>query len=244
MKTKEKLMTRLGSLFFCAALAASATLVSCDGGGGGGTGGSGVGGGGLGGGGGGAGGGTSGTPQNPLDLVPQDNTVSGWTVDEEHSKTPGARAMTASSKQEAVGLIDGGAEPFYRDPFTPEQFLWQNYVNSALAAAPDGAWVMLYILEMPSAEQAGGLYTAILQEPEYKRKAGTSEDWQPTSPLLGTESRIQDSGSSWWINFHQGVYYVEVQLGPSYGPPPDYTPSDPDLKQECFRFAQAIASGM
>jgi len=237
-------MTRVGSLCFCTALAVSGALVSCGGGGNGGAGGSGVGGAGASGGGGGAGGGTGGTFKTPLDLVPQDNDVSGWTADQEHSKTPGSRAMTATTKQDAVGLIDGGADPFYRDPFTPKQFLWQNYVNDSLAAAPSGAWIMLYILEMPSAEQASGLYASLLKESDYARKAGTSEDWQPTSPLLGAESRIQDTNSSWWINFHQGVYYVEVQLGPSSGPPPEYTRSDPDLKQECFRFAQTVASGI
>jgi hypothetical protein len=240
MNTKEKSMTRVGSLFFCAALAVSGALVSCGGGDNGGAGGSGVGGAGTGGG----GGGTGGTPKNPLDLVPQDNDVSGWTVDQEHSKTPGSRAMTASNELEAVGLIDGGAAPFYLAPFSPKEFLWQNYVNDTLAAAPTGAWVMLYILAMPSSEQASGLYASLLKQSDYSRKAGTSEDWQPTSPLLGAESRIQDTNSSWWINFHQGVYYVEVQLGPSSGPPPDYTRSDPDLKQECFRFAQAIALGI
>jgi hypothetical protein len=188
--------------------------------------------------------GSSNSPKAPLDLVPQDNDVSGWMVDQENTKTPGTRAMTASTQRQAENLIDGGATPFYTPPFTPVEFLWQNYVNSTLAAAPTGAWVMLYILVMPSSEQASGLYASLLQQSEYSRKAGTSEDWQPTSPPLGAGSRIQDTASSWWINFHQGVYYVEVKLGPSFGPPPDYPPSDPDLKQECFRFAQAVALGI
>jgi len=132
------------------------------------------------------------TSTNPLDLVPLDNTVSGWTVDQEHSKTPGARAMTASNEQEAVNLIDGGAAPFFKAPFSPKTFIWKNYVNSSLPAAPPpmGAAVVIYILEMPTADQATGLYTALLDESEYAGQKGTPDDWQPTSPLLGTESRI------------------------------------------------------
>lgn len=210
-------MTRLGPLILCATLGTG--LLACGSG--------------------------ATSPKEPLDLVPQDNDVSGWTADQAHSKTPGSRAMTASTQEEAVALIDGGAVPFYRDPYTPRQFLWQNYVNSTLPAAPPpkGATVMLYILQMPSMDQASGLYTALLQESEYKRWSGTDQDWQdPTTPPLGTDSRIEDSGTSWWINFYQDVFYIEVQLFPSYGPPPDSTPSNPDLKNEALRFAQEIAS--
>jgi hypothetical protein len=180
-------------------------------------------------------------PKDALEIVPLDNTVPGWTVDQSASKTPGARAMTAASLQEAVALIDGGAEPFYRG-FTPKMFLWQNYKNATLPKAPDGAYVVLRILDMPSVDQASQLYAALLKESDYARKAGTSDDWQPTSPLIGTESRIQDTATQWWINFHQDVFYVEVILDPSSGPAPDYTPSDPDLKQAAITFAQAVAS--
>jgi hypothetical protein len=31
-------------------------------------------------------------------------------------------------------------------------------------------------------------------------------------------------------------------LSPSFGPPPDYVTSDPDLKNEALRFAQAVAN--
>jgi hypothetical protein len=187
--------------------------------------------------------GSSGTSsKDPLDLVPLDNAVSGWTADQAHSKTPGTRAMTATTAQQATDLIDGAAAPFYKAPYTPKEFLEQNYLNATLPAAPPnpnypvGASLTLYILEMPSADQASGLYTALLQESEY-----TGHDWQPTSPPLGTESRIEDTVVSWWINFHQDVFYVEVMLTPSYGPPPDFTPGNTDLENEAIRFAQAVA---
>lgn len=212
-------MTRFGSLILCATLGSA--FLAC-------------------------GSSTSSTStKDPLDLVPLDNDVSGWTVDQNSAATAGVRAATATTLQEATILIDGGAAPFYKAPYTPKEFLWQNYVNQTLPAAPPpkGAQLMLYILQMPSAAQASGLYTALLQASEYTRWVGTDQDWRdPTTPPVGADSRIQDSGSSWWINFHQDVFYVEVQLYPSYGPPPDSTPGNADLKTETLRFAQAIAS--
>ena len=153
--------------------------------------------------------------------------------------------MTATTKAQAVRLIDGGAAPFYKAPYTPKMFLWQNYVNTTLPAAPDGANLVLYILEMPSVAQASGLYTDLLQASDYTRQSGTPDDWQgPTTPPLGAESRIENNVTTWWINFHQDVFYVEVQLSPSFGPPPDSTPGNVDLKNEAMRFAQAIAAGI
>ena len=188
------------------------------------------------------------TVKSALDLVPLDNGVSGWLVDTSTTKTKGARAASASSEAEAVGLIDGSAAPYYRAPYTPKMFLWQNFTNDTMPAAPPplGAALMLYILEMPSEEQAKGLYAELLNGSgtDYTRLAGTDKDWQPPSPLVGKDSRIQDTGAQWWINFYKGVYYAEVMLFPSYGPEPEYVTSHPDLKKEALRFAQAIASGM
>ena len=232
-------MARLGSLPFCATLVAG--LLACGSntssdngsvggtgvnGGSGGTGGSGTGGSG--------GGGTS--TDDPVNLVPLDNEVSGWTVDTESNKNGNAQPMTATTQEQAIGLIDGAAAPFYRPPFTPTEFVWQTYLNNSLSAAPQGAQIVLYIWAMPTADQAAALYTALLQESEY------SGNWQAMSPTLGTESRIEDTNTAWWINFHKGVYYVEVFLSPSYGPKPDYTPSNPDLKNQAVLFAQAVAS--
>ena len=237
-------------------------LVSCGSNSDGGTGGAG---GGAGGAGGGAGGGTAGagtggtgggggtSSPDPLELVPLDNKVSGWTVDQNSSK-PGVRAMTATTLKEAEGLIDGGADPFFKAPYTPRLFMWQNYVNKTLPAAPpdpkgnkNGATLMLYVFQMPSAEQAKGLYADLLktQGTDHTRWAGTDQDWQdPTSPLVGDHSRVQDTSAQWWVNFCKDVYYVEVMLAPSFGPGPDYEPGNVDLKNEVLRFAQAVASGI
>jgi hypothetical protein len=177
-----------------------------------------------------------------LDLVPADNAVSGWRVDRSRDPGGNGQPMTATTFQDVVGLIDGAAESFFMDPYTPKEFAWQNYVNSTLSTAPDGANLSLYVFRMPSAEQAAGLYRALLQLSDYSRKVGTPDDWQPTSPLLGTESRIQDTNMTWWINFYQDVFYVEVSLDPSQGPAPDYVPGNAVTKAEALRFARAVAS--
>jgi hypothetical protein len=191
----------------------------------------------------GAGEAAAGSGKNILDLVPLDNTVSGWIVDQASNRAPGQRAMIATTEQEVEALIDGAAADFFMAPYTPKVFAWQNYVNRTLPAAPDGARLRLFILQMPSVEQAAGLYKALLQTSLYSRKVGSPDDWQdPTTPSMGTDSRIQDTGSEWWINFRRDVFYVEVSLDPSYGPPPDYIPSYAVTKQEALRFAQAVAS--
>jgi hypothetical protein len=214
-------MNRLGSLVFCTALGGA--LLACGGGSDGGS-----------------------SAKDPLSLVPLDNDVSGWTVDQGRLKTPGARAMTATTKTDVIGLIDGGGEYFFAGPNTPKLFVWQNYRNASLPAAPPplGATVSLTILQMPSADQASGIYTWLPQQPgtDYSRNAGTPDDWQPTSPLLGTNSRIENTSVQWWINFYKDVFYIEVMLDPSAGPAPDYTPGNLDLKQEALRFAQWVAN--
>jgi hypothetical protein len=150
--------------------------------------------------------------------------------------------MTATTQQDTEALIDGAAADFFMPPYTPKEFVWQNYVNTTLPFAPDGAWLSLYVLWMPSAEQATGLYAALLQASLYSTRVGTPDDWHPTTPPVGTESRIQDTGSSWWINFHQDAFYVEIALDPSYGPAPDYIPGSAETKAEALRFALAVAS--
>jgi hypothetical protein len=210
-------MTRFGSIVLCGALAAA--FVGCS-----------------------SSSDTTKPPKDPTDLVPRDQTVSGWTIDRTNSKTGGKVAATAVGEIETESLIDGGCENYYQDPYMPKMFLWQNYVNATLASAPDGATVKLYVFEMPSEEQAKGIFTAILQRPNYAGRTGMPNDWQATAPAVGSESRVQDTGSQWWVNFHSGVFYVEVLLGPSYGPPPDYPEADTDNRQEAVRFAQGVAS--
>jgi len=210
-------MTRLGALVVCATFGAG--LLAC-----------------------GSNGTSTGTPKNPIDLVPLDNNVSGWTVDPNNPKTAGKVAATGAGETGTEALIDGGAENYFVEPNIPTTFVWQNYVNSTLPAAPEGAILKLYIFELLSADQAQGMYSAILQRPSHAARTGMPGDWEPTTPPLGAESRIQDTASQWWVNFHQGVFYVEVLLDPSYGPPPDYTPANADTKQETVRFAQVVAS--
>jgi hypothetical protein len=179
------------------------------------------------------------TTKGPLDLVPASNAVSGWTVDVDRNKNGNDHPMTATDQKGVTGLIDGGAEAYFVNDFAPKLFVWQLYKNSSLPAAPTGATVDLRVVQYPSADQAAGLYAAVVVLGDYARR-----EWQPTSPAMGTESRIQDTGGQWWINFHQGVFYIEVVLDPSTGPAPDFLPGNTDLKAEALRFAQAVAGKM
>jgi len=124
----------------------------------------------------------------------------------------------------------------------PLTFAWQNYVSTTVtdAPAPSFATVSLYVLQMATAEQASGLYTSLLTNPLY---SGTT--WiEPSSPLIGDDSRIADTGDHWWINFYKGNFYVEVSLSPSYGPAPNYTPEDANTRAAAMTFSQAVASKM
>ena len=231
-------MTRLASLLFCATLVLDATSVGCGGGSSGGTGG----------GSGGAGGGSGGTggSSSITDLVPVNNTIAGWTVDSSNSKTAGQVAALATNVIDTTNLIDGAAADFFAAPYSPVTFAWQNYLNASLespippSAGGPGATLKLYILQMPSAAQASGLYASLLGDNYY---ASTWTD--PTSPTVGTKSRITDSGTDWWINFYKGVYYVEVRMSPSFGPADaGYPPSDPTLEAAAMDFAVAVAAKM
>jgi hypothetical protein len=218
-------------------LVLGAAFFGCGGGSSGGTGG---GSGGSGGAGGGMGGSSSIT-----DLVPVNNTIAGWTVDSSNSKTAGQVAALATNVTDTTNLIDGAAADFFAAPYSPVTFAWQNYLNASLespippSAGGPGATLKLYILQMPSADQACGLYTSLLSDNFY---ASTWTD--PTSPTVGTKSRITDSGTDWWVNFCKGVHYVEARLSPSYGPAPDYTPGDATTKKAAMDFAVAVAAKM
>ena len=213
-------MTRFGSLILCATLGSS--LLAC-----------------------GSSDSSTGSTKDPLETVPVDNDVPGWTVDQAHNQNPGQRAMVGHTFDEVTALIDGGSDKYYTTDgaFTPKEFLWQNYKNTSLSSvpSPDVATVKLYIFQMPSADQASGLYGRTLTDQDHKPYT-----WQdPTTPSVGTASRIADTGSQWLFNFYKGVYYVEFSLTPSTGPEStNFAAGNVETKQEAFRFAQAIAAKM
>jgi hypothetical protein len=216
-------MTRLGSLVSCAAIALGVSIAGC------------------------GSNGSSTTPQNDasvsaptaLSIVPKANEVTSWTIDPTNDKTSGLVAATATTELAVEGFIDGAAADFFNG-FTPVQFAWQNYINTTLPTsdAPDGATAALYVLQMPDAAQASGLYASLVSANLYSGKTWVD----PSSPVIGLRSRIADTGDHWWINFYKGNFYVEVNLSPSAGPKPDYTPSLPSTKAAAIAFAQAIAA--
>lgn len=238
-------MTRFCSLILSATLGAA--LMACGSnsdGGAGGAGGStpGTGGSGAGGAAGGAGG-TSG--KTVLDLVLKDGDLAGWSPNPANTKTKGKIAVTATDEATTEGYIDGAAADFFKSPLTPVMFAWQSYINTTMKSAPVapdplGVKVELYILQMPDAGQATSLYTSLLSANLYAKWTWVD----PSSPLVGDKSRVTNAGDTWKVNFIKGVYYVEVNLSPSYGPAPDYTENDPNLKQAAFDFAAAVAAKM
>lgn len=239
-------MTRFGSLILGASLGVA--LLACgsnsDGGAGGAGGGATGGAGGAAvGGAGGAAGGSSG--KTVLDLVIKDGDLTGWTVNSANTKTRGKVAVTATDEATTEGFIDGAAADFFKSPLTPVVFAWQSYINTTLSSAPVapdplGVKVELYILQLPDAAQASTLYTSLLSATLYSKWTWVD----PSSPAVGEKSRVTNAGDTWKVNFIKGVYYVEVNLSPSYGPAPDYTENDPVLKAAAFDFAAAVAAKM
>lgn len=237
-------MTRLGFLFICATLSVSVLLASCGssgnegtGGAGGGSGGAGVGTGGAGVGTGGAGGGGGTIVNKPIeDIVPGDNTVTGWTRDPEFTDTINIVAALAYDFTKAEQYIDGSADPFYTDAFAPKVLAWQNYLNSSTVSAnnPNGYKMKLYILEMPSAAQATAIYDSLGSgdKPYY-----ANNTWTDISPAIGDKARITNSLTDWWINFRKGVYYVEARL--TYAEKEDLVG-----KEHAIKFATDVAAKM
>jgi hypothetical protein len=182
------------------------------------------------------------------DLFPRSADISGWIVDPQ-SPTKSVVAAIATTEAETEALIDGGSAPFYTAPSTPQMFGMQLYRNMTTAdAPPEGAALMLYILKMPSSSQAAGLYSAVMSNQFYSAwnppgNGDPNSIWQdPSTPIVGGRSRIVNAGDSWWINFYKGVYYVEVRLTPSYGPPPDFELNNMSLKTAAFAFATQVVS--
>jgi hypothetical protein len=220
---KENTMTRLGSQISCIALVLCAALLGC---------GSNA---------------KSGGASSALDLIPASNAVAGWKTDNSNFNLANGPA-TATTQLATQALIDGASADFFAAPYAPVLFAWQNYLNTSIATAdttngtpdgqfPNGAAVTLYVLQMPSAAQASGLYGSLVNASLYAGKNWT----EPSSPKVGTDSRIADTNTNWWINFYQGDFYVEVSMGPSYSPPPDYTPGNAVNKAAAFAFATAVA---
>jgi len=191
---------------------------------------------------------TSSGASSALDLIPASNAIAGWTFDTSNSKLANGPA-TATTKDATNALIDGAsADYFADDSYKPVLFAWQDYLNASISTAdttngtpnplfPNGATVTLYVLQMPDAAQAAGRYSSLVTASLYSAKTWTD----PSSPKVGTDSRVADTGDHWWINFYQGNFYVEVSMGPSYSPPPDYTPGNAANRTAAFAFAASIA---
>jgi hypothetical protein len=99
-------------------------------------------------------------------LVPASNEVAGWSFDPDNAKTASAPAV-ATTKQQAVDLIDGSAEPFYATGYQAVAFAWANYVK-------DTYNLELYVWQMASAADVTKLYVDLLQNPLYAAPTWTN----------------------------------------------------------------------
>jgi len=217
-------MTRPGSLISCVAFVFGAALCGC-----------------------GSNTTSGGGASSALDVVAASGAIAGWTFDPNNSKTKSG-AATATTQPDTEALIDGASADFFAAPYTPVLFAWETYLNATPSTVntdtgapdsqfPNGATLDLKVVQLPTAAQASGLYAALTSASLYVGKTWT----QPSSPLVGTGSRMTDTGDHWWINFYKGDFYVEVSVGPSYSPPPDFTPGNATTKAAAFAFATAIA---
>lgn len=221
-------MTRVGSLTSCALFGLGAALFGC---------------------GSNASSGGKGGASSALDAIPKDSEIAGWKIDSTNSRLANGPA-TATTQIDTENLIDGASADFFAAPYAPVLFAWQNYLNTTISTAdtttspptpdqqfPNGATVTLYVIQMPSASQAFGLYNSLLSASLYVGKTWTD----PSDPKVGDGSRIADTGDHWWINFYKGDFYVEVSMGPSYSPPPDYTAGNTANRTAAFAFAAKVA---
>jgi hypothetical protein len=218
-------MTRVGSLISCAVLGAA--LLGC-----------------------GSNASSGGGASSALALIPANNAIAGWALDNSNSNLANGPA-TATTQQGTQDLIDGASADFFAAPNKPVQFAWQDYLNTTISTAdtstspptpnqyfPKGATATIYVLQMPSAAQASGLYASLPSASLYVGKTWTD----PSSPKVGDGSRIADTGDHWWINFYKGNFYVEVSIGPSYGPGPTFATGNTVTRDAAYAFAQAIAA--
>lgn len=161
-------------------------------------------------------------------LFPRNETVVGWTVDQsdENSVARNKIAAVATSETQAeVDLQLGSAvAPFYAG-YSPTRLALQRYVNPNL-----GGTVVVYVVEMPAADQAAALYASLASDSLY-----AASTWQDPAGVDGAQaSRIADTGAVWWVNFYAGVYYGELELHPSGG--------DVTTQAYALDFARAIVS--
>jgi hypothetical protein len=139
--------------------------------------------------------------------------------------------------------MDGGAMGFYANPDgAPTTAAVQDYVNATLIA-PVVYQMQVWVMQMPSATAASGLYAYLpspaCTEPFYK------VTWEePTSPMVGTQSRIINPGTQWWINFYKGTYYVELFLASDDGNISTMGSSTTAAKAAVIDFATKLAAKM
>lgn len=155
------------------------------------------------------------TPPPPTleELFPANNEVGAWTED---TSSGAAGVETAKTTDEVFALINGDAQAFVDRGFVA--FGRERYT--------DGTHLIdLRVWQLKSSTAAMATYDAlVLDAPTYK-----ANTW--TELTVGHGGRIADTGSTWWVNAHDGVYIIEVKA----------QPKDDTSRADAEAFAKAVA---
>jgi hypothetical protein len=134
-------------------------------------------------------------------LAPADNVVPGWVGDTTNATTGGVTKI-ARNYTDAVNLIDGSADPFWKQStgITAKGLAMNNYVNTANATITieHKAW------QLASAADCLTVYADLLTYATY-----SAQPWQDIA--LGDKARVA-SAVAVRINVCKGAYLLETSL--------------------------------
>jgi len=145
------------------------------------------------------------------ELFPGDSEVGSWVRDADPIDV-------ATSNQEALDLINGEATAF----------IDRDFVAFAMGGYEDGQSTLeLRIWEFADAATAKDLYDNIPDEfGEYQ------VPWEDAA--VGEAGRIVNPGTRWWLNTHEGIYFIEVIV----------RPTDAGLRQATLDFALVVVASL
>jgi hypothetical protein len=118
-----------------------------------------------------------GTSAGIQDVIPRDNTIPGWTVDTASTNKSGSarwpvlRQPTKPTATVDCGM-DGAAVPFYENPAIGAPTFGRAGLREFHAQCASRVYHELYVMQMPSATAASGLY-AYLPSPDSKLRRST-----------------------------------------------------------------------
>jgi hypothetical protein len=126
----------------------------------------------------------------PVDLLPDDNDISGWTSVDTYQE--------ANDYDGLYDLINGGAEVFIDEGFVSAAFQTYNYCVGGICSA---ALLHLRTYDQGSEENARAVYDKV--------GTGIGIPWDEA----GAEARIDESGlATYMVEFWQQNFFVQVVI--------------------------------